>query len=78
MKVLLSGGAGYIGSHTAIELRSAGHDVVIVDNFSNSKPEVLRRLEKITGAPFAFHCADVCDKAAMDKIFAGEKPKRRT
>lgn len=75
MKVLLSGGAGYIGSHTAIELRSAGHDVVIVDNFSNSKPEVLRRLKKITGAPFAFHCADVCDKAAMDKIFAGEKPE---
>ena len=75
MKVLLSGGAGYIGSHTAIELRSAGHDVVIVDNFSNSKPEGLRRLEKITGAPFAFHCADVCDKAAMDKIFAGEKPE---
>lgn len=75
MKVLLSGGAGYIGSHTAIELRSAGHDVVIVDNFSNSKPEVLRRLEKITGAPFAFHCADVCDKAAMDKIFVGEKPE---
>lgn len=75
MKVLLSGGAGYIGSHTAIELRSAGHDVVIVDNFSNSKPEVLRRLEKITGAPFAFHCADVCDKAAMDKIFAEEKPE---
>lgn len=75
MKVLLSGGAGYIGSHTAIELRSAGHDVVIVDNFSNSKPEVLRRLEKITGAPFAFHCVDVCDKAAMDKIFAGEKPE---
>ena len=75
MKVLLSGGAGYIGSHTAIEPRSAGHDVVIVDNFSNSKPEVLRRLEKITGAPFAFHCADVCDKAAMDKIFAGEKPE---
>ena len=75
MKVLLSGGAGYIGSHTAIELRSAGHDVVIVDNFSNSKPEVLRRLEKITGAPFAFHCAYVCDKAAMDKIFAGEKPE---
>lgn len=75
MKVLLSGGAGYIGSHTAIELRSAGHDVVIVDNFSNSKPEVLRRLEKITGAPFAFHCADVCDKAVMDKIFAGEKPE---
>ena len=75
MKVLLSGGAGYIGSHTAIELRSAGHDVVIVDNFSNSKPEVLRRLEKITGALFAFHCADVCDKAAMDKIFADEKPE---
>lgn len=75
MKVLLSGGAGYIGSHTAIELRSAGHDVVIVDNFSNSKPEVLRRLEKITGAPFVFHCADVCDKAAMDKIFAEEKPE---
>ena len=74
MKVLLSGGAGYIGSHTAIEFRASGHDVVIVDNFSNSKPEVLARLEKITGAPFAFHCADVCDKTAMDAVFAEEKP----
>ncbi|MDD6800089.1 MAG: NAD-dependent epimerase/dehydratase family protein, partial [Firmicutes bacterium] len=48
MKVLLTGGAGFIGSHTAVELLEAGHEIVIADNFSNSKPDVLKRIEKIT------------------------------
>ena len=52
MKVLLTGGAGYIGSHTAVELAKLGHDIVIVDNFSNSKPEVLNRLKTIIGHGF--------------------------
>ena len=73
MKVLLTGGAGYIGSHTAVELSKLGHDIVIVDNFSNSKPEVLNRLKKIIGHEIKFYEADVCDKAALDAIFAKEK-----
>ena len=75
MKVLLSGGAGYIGSHTAVEMRKAGHDVVIVDNFYNSKPEVLFRLREITGSDFRFYEADVCDKKAMREIFEKERPE---
>ncbi|MBN1777844.1 MAG: UDP-glucose 4-epimerase GalE [Clostridiales bacterium] len=70
MKILLTGGTGYIGSHTYAELCAAGHDAVIVDNFCNSSPVVLERLEKITGKPVAFHEADVCDEKAMDAIFA--------
>jgi UDP-glucose 4-epimerase len=70
MKILLTGGAGYIGSHTYVELCAAGHEAVIVDNFYNSSPVVLERLEKITGKTVQFHNADVCDTEAMDKIFA--------
>lgn len=70
MKILLTGGAGYIGSHTYAELCAAGHDAVIVDNFYNSSPIVLKRLEAITGKPVAFHEADVCDAQAMDGVFA--------
>ena len=73
MKVLLTGGAGYIGSHTAIELSKLGHDIVIADNFSNSKPEALKRIEKIIGESFPFYCIDVCDKAAVDALFEKEK-----
>ncbi|MBR7083301.1 MAG: UDP-glucose 4-epimerase GalE, partial [Clostridia bacterium] len=72
MKVLLTGGAGYIGSHTAIELSKLGHDVVIADNFSNSKPEALKRIEKIIGKPFPFYNIDVCDNAAVDALFEKE------
>ena len=75
MKVLLTGGAGYIGSHTAIELDKLGHDVVIVDNFSNSKPEALRRVAKILGKEVTFYEADVCDKAAVEEIFEKERPQ---
>ena len=69
MKILLTGGAGFIGSHTCVELLERGYDVVIADNFSNSKPEVLNRIEKITGRKPIFYEADVTDKAALGRIF---------
>lgn len=69
MKILLTGGAGYIASHTAIELDKAGHDVIIVDNLVNSKKEAVRRVEKIIGKTIPFYIADVRDREAMDKIF---------
>ena len=69
MKILLTGGAGYIGSHTAIELDKAGHEVVIVDNLVNSKEEAVRRVEKIIGKAIPFYIADVRDREAMDKVF---------
>ena len=70
MKVLLAGGAGYIGSHTCVELIEAGHSVVVADNFSNSCPEAIRRVEEITGATVPLYEADVCDIAAVEKIFS--------
>lgn len=69
MAVLVSGGAGYIGSHTVIELLEAGRNVVIFDNFSNSKPSALKRIEQITGKTFKFYQADMLDRAALEKIF---------
>lgn len=69
MRVLLAGGAGYIGSHTAVELINAGHDVVVADNYSNSSSESIRRVEKITGKSVDLYEADVKDKEAMRKIF---------
>ncbi len=73
MKILLTGGAGYIGSHTAVELYSAGHEVVIVDSLVNSKEEAVRRTEKITGKSIPFYKADVRDREAMDSIFKAHK-----
>lgn len=70
MKILLTGGAGYIGSHTAIELIALGHEVVIVDNLANSSEKVLDRIETIIGKKPAFYKADCCDPDAMDKLFA--------
>ena len=70
MKILLTGGAGFIGSHTCVELCNAGHDPVIVDNYINSSPESIRRIEKIVGHPVPHYEADVSDKAAMDRIFS--------
>lgn len=67
--ILVAGGAGYIGSHTCVELLQAGYDVVVVDNLSNSSQESLKRVEKITGKSVKFYEADVADKEAMDKIF---------
>ena len=69
MKVLVTGGAGYIGSHTCVELLNAGHEVVIVDNFVNSKPEALDCIRRITGKDFAFCEADLRDREAMKKLF---------
>ncbi len=73
MSVLLTGGCGFIGSHTAVELIESGHDVVIVDNFCNSKPAVLGRIKEITGKTPRLCVADVCDHAALTKIFRENK-----
>ena len=73
MNVLLTGGAGYIGSHTAVELAAAGYDVIIADNFSNSSPKVLDRLETITGKRFPLYEIDVADKSALEKVFEENK-----
>lgn len=73
MKILLAGGAGYIGSHTAVELLNAGHDVVIVDDYSNSSPEVVKRIELITGKKVVSYGADVKDKDAVRNIFKENK-----
>lgn len=69
MKILFTGGLGYIGSHTAVEVLEAGHDVVIVDNLSNSKITVLDKIKEITGKDVKFYQADVCDKDAVKMIF---------
>ena len=69
MKVLVTGGAGYIGSHTCLALLELGYDVVAVDNFSNSSPESLRRVEELTGKRVPLYEIDVRDEAALDKVF---------
>lgn len=73
MAVLVTGGAGYIGSHTVVELLEADYEVVIVDNYSNSKPEVLNRIRTITGKEVTFYEADLLDKEALDEIFSKEQ-----
>ena len=73
MKILLTGGAGYIGSHTAIELMALGHDVVICDNLVNASERVLERIEKISGKKPVFYKVDCCDANAMDTVFAENK-----
>ncbi len=72
MKILVSGGAGYIGSHTVIQLVAAGHDVVIVDNFSNSHPVVKGRMESLTGTSLPLHSFDLCDYDKTEHLFAAE------
>jgi UDP-glucose 4-epimerase len=72
MKVLVSGGAGYIGSHTVIQLVQAGHDVVIVDDFSNANPTVIGRLEALTGTSIAVHSFDLRDYDKTEHLFAAE------
>ena len=69
MAVLVTGGAGFIGSHTAVELLNAGKEIVIVDNFSNSKPKALEAIKKITGKDFKFYEIDYLDQKALEKVF---------
>jgi len=73
MAILLTGGAGYIGTHTAVELLTEGYEVVVVDNYRNSSPESLSRVETITGKTLVSYEADVCDKDALRKIFKENK-----
>ncbi len=69
MAVLLPGGAGYIGSHTAVELLNKGKEIIIIDNFSNSKPEVLDKIKQITGKDFKFYEMDYLDREKLAKVF---------
>ncbi len=69
MKILVTGGAGYIGSHTCLELLRAGDEVVVVDNLVNSKQESLRRVQEITGRSLAFYPVDLLDKASLEQVF---------
>ena len=73
MKILVTGGCGYIGSHTCVELLNEGHDVVIIDNLSNSKESVVKIIEDITGKDVKFYKGDVCDKDLVTKIFKENK-----
>lgn len=70
MSVLVTGGAGYIGSHTVVELLNRGEKIIIVDNFSNSKPEMLNKIRKITNKDFKFYEVDLLDRENLDKVFA--------
>ena len=69
MSILVTGGAGFIGSHTTVELLKAGREIVMIDNFSNSKPEVLDKIKKITGKDFKFYEIDYLDRKALEKVF---------
>ena len=68
MAILVTGGAGYIGSHTSLELLKAGYDVIVVDNLSNSKEEALRRVEQLAGRRLVFHKVDLLDRAGLDRV----------
>ncbi|MBO7402791.1 MAG: UDP-glucose 4-epimerase GalE [Lachnospiraceae bacterium] len=74
MKILVTGGAGYIASHTNVELLNAGYDVVVLDNLCNSSEESIHRVEKLTGKKIAFYELDMLDKDGMDSLFEKEKP----
>ena len=72
MAILVTGGAGYIGSHTCVELLNAGYDVVVVDNLCNSCRESLKRVEEITGKKLTFYEVDLLDEPALDAVFQNE------
>ena len=73
MRVLVSGGAGYIGSHTVVHLTAAAHEVVVVDNFGNAKPAVMARLDALTGIHIPVHAFDLTDRDKTDHLFASER-----
>ena len=72
MSILVTGGAGYIGSHTCLALLEAGYDVTVLDNLSNSKEESLKRVQNLTGRIIRFHKADLLDQAGLDRVFASQ------
>ena len=74
MKILVTGGTGYIGSHTCVELQQSGYDVVVIDNLVNSSEESLKRVAKITGKEVPFYKVDIRDREGLQKVFAAEKP----
>lgn len=73
MKILLTGGLGYIGSHTLVELLDNNYEVIVIDNFSNSKPDVIENVKKITNKTFKFYEGDICDKEILEKVFSENK-----
>ncbi|MCR4728732.1 MAG: UDP-glucose 4-epimerase GalE [Lachnospiraceae bacterium] len=73
MRILVTGGAGYIGSHTVVELQEAGYDVIVIDNLSNSSEKSLARVEELTGKKVPFRKIDILDREALDKLFSEEK-----
>lgn len=73
MKILVTGGAGYIGSHTCVELLDAGHEIVVVDNLSNSSPKSIEAVKEITGKDFPFYVCDILDKEMLTKVFDENK-----
>ncbi len=73
MKILVTGGAGFIGSHTVVELQEAGYDVVVMDNLSNSSEKSLERVQKITGKAVPFYKADILDREALEQIFSEQE-----
>ncbi|WP_047758557.1 UDP-glucose 4-epimerase GalE, partial [Geobacillus sp. ZGt-1] len=70
MAILITGGAGYIGSHTCVELLNAGYDIVVIDSFANSKPEALRRVQEIAQRDFPYYQADLLERDALEAVFA--------
>lgn len=73
MKILVTGGTGYIGSHTCVELLNNGYEIVVIDNFSNSKKDVVEKIKEITEKDFIFYEGDVCDLDLLDKVFTENK-----
>ena len=73
MRILVTGGIGYIGSHTVLSLQEAGHDVVVIDNLVNSSEESLRRVAELSGKEAVFHNVDLVDEPAVDAVFAQDR-----
>ena len=73
MAILVTGGAGFIGSHTCVELQQAGYDVVVYDNLSNSSEKSLKRVEAITGKPVKFYKGDILDRDRLNEVFEKEQ-----
>ena len=73
MAILITGGAGFIGSHTCVEMLNAGREIVVIDNFANSSPKVYDRVRKITGKDFPTVECDIRDEAGLDRVFASYK-----